>query len=215
MKRRRGIFFFTLMILTLLTACETAQKLNDRDADIYTRIHNQYVRLSSYTAEVTLTVRSNKTENVYQCRQFYAADNKYRTELLSPDTVSGLVTIINGDRAYTGLPDGQDYTFEQLSDQTSDILFIDQFFANYYKSEETAIHVTGQPDETRYTVLQTDVIGQNARSYTMSLAIDNDTLLPHKLSVYDMGGQETVTAEYRNVKLNEALDESLFVIKQA
>ncbi len=183
--------------------------------DSYTKIHNQYVNLASYTATVTMTVRSNKTENTYVCRQFYKADGRYRMEFTAPDNLAGLVNIVNGTQGYTGFP-GTDRTFsiEQLQNTEGNYLFLDQFFANYYQSEETAMSVSGTTDSSQYTVLETEIIGQNAKHHTMSLSIRNDDLLPHRLTVCDMGGREMVTAVFSDVKLNPSIPDALFVAEQ-
>ena len=74
--------------------------------------------------------------------------------------------------------------------------------------------VSGTTDSSQYTVLETEIIGQNAKHHTMSLSIRNDDLLPHRLTVCDMGGREMVTAVFSDVKLNPSIPDALFVAEQ-
>lgn len=202
----------TLTITVLLSGCGSAPKLSDDDADVYTKINSRYMNMHSYTADVAMVVRSNKTENTYQCRQMYREGGRYRTEFLSPELVAGLVNIVNGTRVFTGFPDtGQTLTLDSVPGGEDDITYLYHFFENYYKAADTSISVTGG-GETRHTVLTTEIIGRSARQYTMSLAVDNHTLDPVRLSVMDMAGRETVTVQYSNFQLNPKLDDGLFAI---
>ena len=61
MCKRLTIILLTLTISLSICSCG----FSDRDMDIYEKIHNRYNKLASYTADLDLTVFSNKTENRY------------------------------------------------------------------------------------------------------------------------------------------------------
>ena len=89
-----------LMLLTLMitTGCSSPMHFNDSHMDIYKRIHHTYSRMTSYTAEVKLTVKSNKTENTYLLTQDVKVPHMSALTIKEPSHMEGLKTVINGDK---------------------------------------------------------------------------------------------------------------------
>jgi len=97
------------MLLTLMitTGCSSPMHFNDSHMDIYKRIHHTYSRMTSYTAEVKLTVKSNKTENTYLLTQDVKVPHMSALTIKEPSHMEGLKTVINGDKVLVRLAESE------------------------------------------------------------------------------------------------------------
>ncbi len=190
------------MITFLFTSCESITILSDSDADIYAKIHNRYSKMESYTAEVTLTVISNKTEKTYKVKQGYLSPDKMVANFLDTGAKAIIkeknVTLSYGENLVT-LPASSDINY----------LFINEFFKMYYMSQSTALSVASH-DRGSTTRLETELISPTSHRYKSVLTINNKTLNPERLSVCDMSGKDVLFADFHSFVYNDKIDENEF-----
>lgn len=203
------LLFLTLTISLSVLGC--SRPFSDSDMNIYDKIHKYYNKLESYTADLDLTVYSNKTQNRYFVSQKFVSPDKFYTRVTDPDGTFSATTITNNSMTKT-LTDGSDYTLTIPSEEYVSLLFVSNFFRAYYASEETSLSVDTSISESDKTVLNVTVSENNLSIKNVSLSIDNDTLTPHTLTVYDHNGNKLAVAKYENFSLNDKIDVSNFNI---
>ena len=59
-------------------------------------IKEYILNISSYEADISLEITSNKTINKYRLIQKYASPNIFKQEVLEPNNIKGLTTIYDG-----------------------------------------------------------------------------------------------------------------------
>lgn len=60
-------------------------------------IKNYILNISSYEADISLEVTSNKNTNKYRLIQKYASPNIFKQEVLEPNNIKGLITTYDGE----------------------------------------------------------------------------------------------------------------------
>lgn len=207
MVRKVFILFLTLMISLSLCAC--TRDFRDRDMDIYEKIHKRYNSLTSYSADVSISVFSNKTENQYFLSQKFCAPDKFFTRATDKAATFSVVTITNGTKTKT-YADGSEYSLVVPSNDFLSLLYVNNFFSAYYLSEETALSVNASLSESDQTILSLELSDNDSVVHSASLSVDNKTLIPHTLTLYNADGEKLLIATYQNFKFNDKIDLSVF-----
>ncbi len=199
--------FLALMISLSLSACSG---FSDSDMDIYEKIHNHYSKMESYTANLDMTVYSNKTKNQYFITQKAKSGDKYYTKVTDKDATFSVTTITNGTLTKT-IADGSEHSLTVPSSEYLGVLFLDNFFRAYYASEETALLVDKSLKGSN-TVLEVSLFADDIAIKRVSLSIDNKTLTPATISVF--GAEDNLLAKgtFEDFCYNDKIDDSLFNI---
>lgn len=180
--------------------------------DIYTRIFYKYNDLKSYRCLVKVTATSNKTTRAYTMEQYYRAPDCYRVEVLSPEEIKGLVTVYANNSMTTVQPGIESkFTLLNYNPVYESYIFLPDFFEAYYKSEQTTV-ITMNEEDSKYTILKADIPGSNIYRFSQSLWIDNQSLLPIKMEIYDIANKPTISVEFDQVELDVELEDELFQI---
>ena len=199
----------TLMISVFVFSACGGSYLSDSDMDIYEKIHSYYSKMESYSANVTFTVVSNKTENTYTAEQKAMGNDKFYIRVTNADSNLSVTTITNGQKTKT-VTDGSDYSVTVPSAETTNMLFVSNFFKTYYASEETYLAVNGA-GQGNVTVLETEVSPKSANCAKASLTVNNKSLAPERLTVYDMGGNAVITCTFSDFQYNDkSISETVF-----
>lgn len=205
-----------LLTLMMMTGCVSRMNFTDADMDIYEKIHKKYMNMNSYSAIVNLTVFSNKTQNSYRLTQYAKAPGLYRIEFTEPENTAGTVIVQNSGRVKIFAESGARSTMSPLvTDAAKDLscLFVNNFFELFYKSEKTSINVL-KTNEGRTTVLETDLIPPSASRCRAAVIIDNSTLEPISVTIYDLGGNTVTIAEFSEFKYNAEIHDEKFLIEE-
>ena len=200
------VLFLALMISLSVCGCES---FSDSDMDIYEKIHKHYNKMESYTADVDVTVYSNKTENRYFIAQKVKSPDMYYTHITDEKATFGVTTVSKGGKTKT-VADGSEYSMTVLDGNSLGILYLNNFFKAYYASEETSLSVQ-KSLKSKKTSLTVELFDDSSAIKKVTLSIDNKTLSPVSISVY---GEEDLllTGTFENFKYNKKIDDSLFYI---
>ena len=207
----KRIFVLLALMTTVCTisACSVRGGFGDRDMDIYEKIHRYYSEMERYSAKLTFTVFSNKTENQYMAEQKSIGNDKFYTTITNGDRALSVTTITNGEKTKT-LTEGSDYSLTVPSAEVTGLLFVNRFFTAYYSSEETVL-TAGGAAKGNVTVLETELSLNRTNFAKMTLTVDNKTLAPKTLTVYDLGGKEVLKGEFSEFIYNDkAVEEAAF-----
>lgn len=182
---------------------------SDKDMDIYEKIHKKYLKMESYSADLDMTVFSNKTQNRYFVSQKTSEPDKFYTLVTDPDGLFSVTTITNS--AVTKVTtDGSDYAITVPSNEYLDLLFVNNFLKAYYASEATSLTVDASFIDSDKTTLSVETNYTDSSIKKVSLTFDNESLAPEAISVFGENDTLLSIAKYENFKFNDNIDPSVF-----
>ena len=203
-------FILIVFLITVFSGCS----IKKDEVSTMEKIQNQLKNMESYQCTGTLTRISNKSENVYEIKQYYKSTGEYKLEMLAPEDVAGNYTVYNGESVFQYNPRIQGKVIQGVpKSQMRNELFLGCFIKNYFQSEDVTVE-TGNMDIQKSTVLEAVIPGENKYTATEKLWIDEETLKPLKLVIYDTEGKERYIIEYKDFEFNIDIDENIFKIPE-
>ena len=209
-------------VLSALLACMCVIMLGGcsvpgitKEKGLFDQIQDSLKDLKTYEAKAIVRYISNNGSNAYTTLQQCKNTGEYRVEVLEPEAVAGNVTIFDGKIIcqYNKNINGKIAVGTTESAERSEI-FLTTFIYNYFNQKEVAITVSSMKNDDSLTVLEATVPGQHPYLVTEKLFIDNETLKPMELVIYDDSGNERIVVTYKGIEYNVELDEKLFKTEQ-
>lgn len=210
--RITALALLMLAVVFMNTACVGGKGKQAREQSAYEKIQQTLVDLKSYRCRATVEYKANKGVNSYETIQHSRITGEYRVEVTGPEKVSGSVTCSDGKQIYqySTKANGRVSLLVKETQERSEI-FITSFIKNYLQSQEVSISVANM-GEGQCTVLEAAIPGGHPYLFNEKLWIDNETLKPVKLVIYDPDGAERIIVTYNAFEYNVELDDSLFTI---
>ena len=205
----KKIFCLILTLTISLLSVGCSHRLGDSDMDIYEKIHKHYNKLESFSADVDLTVFSNKTENRYFVSQKFKNPNMYFTRVTDEAGTFSVTTVTNQDKTKT-VADGSEYSLTVPGSEYVNLLFINNFLKAYYMCEETSISVDSSLTKSDKTLFSISLLNDDLCIKEISLSIDNKTLSPDTLTAYDKDNKKLFVATFSNFIYNDKIDDTIF-----
>ncbi len=204
MKRCIAVFVTTILMISLASCGES------RGHDAYREIYKRYTNIESYYAEATVTVKNDRSENVYYVRQFYKAPDKYCMVTDGPEEVAGSGYVFRDGEVWLRSGFGKDETLGVISPNERSSTCIADFFEEYYKTEDASVTASGGALGNGATAMECQVSGKNPNRFRQRAVIDNKTFLPLRFETYDVNNNIVVEVVYNEFKLNCEIEDSLF-----
>lgn len=199
----------SLILIAILAACTAkgGEVMSDME-----RIQKQFLEMNNYACIATVEHISKRGTKSYETKQYYKKTGEYRLEMLAPENIKGIITTYNGKTICQYNPNVENKIRKDLeSSEYVDEMFLGAFIKNYLKSEETSIAVS-KFDKSKCTVLEAVIPGEHKYLSTEKLWIDNETLLPKQLVIYDKDGDERIRVTYGEFQWNAELEDKIFDI---
>ncbi|MCL2203649.1 MAG: hypothetical protein FWB88_06890 [Defluviitaleaceae bacterium] len=176
----------------------------------FEKIQRMLVELHSYRAIATVEYRANKGSNTYETVQHARITGEYRVEVTGPEHVAGSVTVNDGRNIvqFNARVEGRIAVPVEETPERSEI-FLTTFIRNYLQSNEVSVMVADMDEGVR-TVLEAAVPGNHPYLATARLWVDNQSLQPVKLIIFDPDGAERIIITYHAFEMNVVLDDALF-----
>jgi len=196
------------VVMTLLSGCAAKQK------SLYERITATLKEMENYEAEAYVRYISNNKTNTYLTNQKALASGEYRIEVTAPEAVAGNTTIFDGKiiSQYNKNVNGKISVGTTESMERLEIL-LTSFVKNYFESNEVSVVISAASIQGNdETVLEAKIPGDNKYLASEKLWINNETLKPVELKIYDEDGNERVTVVYNTFEYNTKLDKSAFTV---
>jgi outer membrane lipoprotein-sorting protein len=156
--------------------------------------------------------RANKGSNAYETVQHARITGEYRVEVVGPEHVAGSITVNDGSTImqFNKRVEGRVSVAVEETLERSEI-FLTSFIKNYFLNGENAVSVmVADMEEGVRTVLEATIPGNHPYIASARLWVDNETLLPVKLIVFDPEGTERIIVTYHAFEMNVVLDDALF-----
>ena len=206
---KKGIGFLLIFCSLILCGCMIKNRHN-LDAS---KIQDKLINMESYACLANVSHISDSTTNIYETKQVYQMDGKYRMEVIKPEHIAGLTTVFNGDKIiqhHTRL--GKYYSCELVPDDLRNQVFLGSFVKNYLQSEDVSIRVQNMgPGLT--TVLDAIIPGANKHMCLQRVWIDQKTYQPVRMAILNEEDKETVVIEFLEFTYNPKINESIFSLK--
>ena len=199
-----------LLVVALLSACQS--RAAEPEPTIYQQIHQRLTELQTYRARATVEYISNKGTNTYETIQHGRITGEYRIEVTVPEHVAGNITSSDGQHIYqfSTRVNGRVTILARETQERSEI-FLTSFVKNWLASQETSVTVTNMEDG-QFTVLEATIPGNHPYLAVQKLWVNNETLLPAKMIIYDPAGTERVIVTYHSFEYNIELEDALFTV---
>lgn len=205
------IFIISTMLLSL-NGCNKAA--NEETVSDMERIQQQLLSMENYACMATVEHISSKSTKTYEMKQYYKKTGEYRLEMLAPESIKGIITIYDGKTIWQYNPRVKGEIKKDIESSIYvDEMLLGAFISNYLKSEETSV-ATSKFDASKCTILEAVVPGDHKYLATEKLWVDNETLMPKQLIVYDKQGEERVKVTYGEFKYNAKLEDKIFNISK-
>jgi len=211
----RRIFLAVIMAFVLLfaTACGTQGlrgPANEEEINTFEQILLKLTEMQDFRAIATVEYHSNKGINVYETVQHARITGEYRVEVTAPENVAGSVTASDGRQIFqfNSRVNGRVSLQVNETPERSEI-FLTSFVRNYLQCDEISVSVADMEQGLR-TVLEATVPGGHPYLAISRLWVDNETLLPVKLVVFDQDDAVRIVVTYHVFEFNVTLDDGLF-----
>lgn len=205
-----GRVLAVMLTLMITTGCVPTQS-DDETTGTYQKMHRKFSRMQSYSARVQVTVFGNKTQQVYETEQKVKDPGFARVEIVEPSAMADVVTVYAGDRVQ--IQKGEEKPLIVPSTSAMQDVFVNEFFASYYGSEETKATFSGEESEGTI-LLETTACPERAERYKITMLLDKTALEPKVITVYDMGGNVRVKASFSDFCYNPDFEEGLFALQE-
>jgi len=211
MKKFLKLLLIALSILLVFSGCGSKR---EKSASVMEKIQTMLTEMEGYSCSATLTRISNKGTNTYETKQYFKSTGEYRLEITAPENVAGNYTIFDGEKICQYNKKLGDFVIKDVPEsQARNELFLGNFIKNYLRSEEVSIEVS-TIDSSKYTVLEAVIPGGNRYLAREKLWIDNETLVPTELIIYDEDGNEKYVLKFVEFMFNPEFTEELFKIPE-
>lgn len=181
-----GIFYYNFFLLGNNIISRSQEEIVD----------NILNDLSSYEADITVRVISNKNENYYNMYQI--VDNEYsKCTINSPDNIKGLsMELGDGKLKITNAKLNMEKTYDNYEVILNNSLFLN-VFANDYKNNESKTY-----EENDYIVFSSK-LNNNQSTYIKykELYVDKKTGFPKELIIKDNTKKTCISIIYNDIKI--------------
>ena len=131
-------------------------------------------------------------------------------ETISPKSAEGSIILFDGKMIWQYNPkiDGK-ISSESSDKQARSEILISSFVENYIKTKDGAVK-SGSFDESKCTVLEAEINGKSKIFSQEKLWVDNDTLIPIKLEIYDNEQKTRAVVVFKDFEYNPNIPENTF-----
>ena len=175
-------------------------------------IKNYILNISSYEAEIEVTVNSNKNTNKYILKQEVVMPNVFIQEVMEPENIKNLKTIYDGKTLkIENTKLNLSKIYEEYESVTDNTLFLNTFIENY-KNDTDANMKT----ENEEIILECNIQNENKYQVKQKLYVSKSTGKPTKMEIKDINENASVYILYNEIKINSTKKEDIlaFVLER-
>jgi outer membrane lipoprotein-sorting protein len=194
------LFIFLLFCGIFYTGCGKRTKSPHEVVDTLKQ-------LRTYTCRADITVKNDKQEITYTCRQFFDRSIGYRLEL-GEDRVQ----VYKDNQIYVhDKKNKAKYTLEEDFDQLYSLSFVGRYIMLLYTNKE--IKYSSKTEKgINYELVELLIPGNNRNLHKAVMYINKATYHPERVIVYNKRNAETARIVYQDFQVNTELDKNLFTI---
>jgi len=173
-------------------------------------IKEYILNISSYEADISLEVISNKSNNVYLIKQKFASPNVFKQEVVEPSNIQGLTTVFDGNNLKIENTNiGLSKVYENYKYIAENSLCLSDFIEDYKTNSSAEV-------EEKEDMLIMKVKEDNNESKYMTykkLYINKNTAKPVKMEIQDKNQKMLVYILYNEIKINSTNKDEVLAFK--
>ncbi|ADL51019.1 germination lipoprotein GerS-related protein [Clostridium cellulovorans] len=163
--------------------------------------------IDGYSSDVTMEYKNSRQTSKDKCKQFYLKNYGYRVEINGER-----VLLFNKEKLIVNnLKTGHSFETSKEFDEIYRYTFFKDFINLLYTEQEIRTSIVKEGTK-EYIKLSLIMLRNNNNINSGDLFIDNDSLVPYKLVIYNNKGEITLTAKYDNFVINKEVDKNLFIV---
>ena len=165
-------------------------------------IVNYILNISSYKANITVEITSNKNSNKYILNQEYISPNTNKQEVIEPENIAG-VKLIRDENGLTMENSRLDLSsiFENYNYIGDNCLDLSAFINDYNESDKSTCE-----EKDDKIIMKTQNLSGNKYIQHKTLYIEKATCMPTRLEIKDDNQKTTVNILYNEVEINNSND---------
>ena len=199
------VAIISLLIFFIKKAYNPSETGNNIGNKTIEDIKNYILNISSYEAEIEVTINSNKNTNKYILKQKCVLPDVFSQEVLEPENIKNLKTIYDGKTLKienTNLNLSKIY--EEYENIANNTLFLSTFIENY-KNDDGATLKTNNEE----IILECSVQNNNKYQEKQILYISKSTGMPIRMEIKDFNKNTSVYILYNGIKINSTKRENI------
>lgn len=203
MKKTSLLLLSLLLLLSsvLFTSCDKKPKDTN---DITTYLKN----MDSYTTNMNMDIKNDKQTINYKAKQTYLKGGGYKLEL----NKNRVFIYKADDKIYVNdKNNGRSYVQSKSFDEVYKLSFIGEYIGLLYTNENIK-YVTKNVNNIEYTVINLFIPGNNKNINNALLYVNNKSMLPEKMVIYDTSGKEKINITYTNFLANVKIEPTEFKV---
>ncbi len=176
----------------------------------YKAIHQKLTGLETYSCTAQIYVKGNKEPGQFRTKQWFCMPDRYRLEVLEPQSMQGKTTVYDGSRLWVYYPYiDQVLLLEDLEPPEDQNLFLGFFLRDMLETE--SIHYSFEEwNGATVMIIGLPVPGGSKYRSAQRLVVDRKSLRPLVLEMYDINGTVTTRVEFLDFQFNPELDSDFF-----
>lgn len=206
MRLLKGILVLLVVVISI-TACGKPS-----DKERYYNAHKKMMEIKSYQTIAKISSYTGDSKREYEFNQMFQYPDKYRLEVISPNSIKGNLTIFNGKAAWIQHATiDQTWKMDNFEQSKEQLMFIGYFLKNFINSENSTYHSESFKGKDSI-VVTTELPGGNPHFYSQRLWIDGKDFTPLRLNIIDKQDRVRFEVYYEDFKMNPELSEDLFYL---
>ena len=210
MNKKRRLIICGLGVLIILNLFALIYYKTQKNVNNINKSTNEIARyilnISSYEANLEVTIESNKTTNKYKIKQLYSKPNIIKQTIESPQNLDNLTMTYDGKNMKvenTNLSLSKIYQdYKYISENT---LWLSTFIDNY--NDNSKIY------EKEETVIIENNVTYNFYNVKEALYIDKKTGKPIELKIFDNSNNNRIYIKYNEIKINQTKQNEIVAFK--
>lgn len=194
-----------IIIAAALGTYYLLKAINSRDKDVVDHLKE----LKSYSCNMKITIRNDKQNIEYACRQYYLYGKGYRLEINKERNM-----IYKENKVYVfDKANNKSYVKDDKPDDTYKFGFIGQYVGMLYTNKNINYSIR-KINGIDYALIKINIPNQNRDAKYAVMYVNEKTYVPYKVIICDEGNKETMDIEYSNFISNDNVESSLFKISK-
>lgn len=176
-------------------------------------VEEYILNISSYEAEIEVSVESNKNQTKYLISQNYVSPNIEKQIIKEPSNIQGLETIYDGNKLTIHNSKLNLTTiYENYPYLTDNFLWLHSFIEDYRNAKANG-EKTKLYEENNQIVMEVELSNSNPYVASKKLVIDKITGAIQKLIVQDKNQKNLVYILYNEIKMNSLKKEEVLAFR--
>ena len=201
------IYFFSQNVNKNLNLGNNLNKKTNQEIEEY------ILNISSYEAEIEVTIESNKNTTKYRIKQNYVSPNIEKQVVEDPSNIKGLETIYDGSKlTIQNTKLNLTKVYENYTYLTDHYLWLNSFITDYQTAKSSGKN-SKMYEENNMLIMEVKLEHENPYISYKKLFIDKTTGKITKLIVQDKNQKNLVHILYNEIKINSIKKEEILAFQ--